>query len=294
MLQRLPTVADDMAALEDAPSDSLIRMFAYALSPGSRAVPVDQLAEAWGILFSRSYLSAEDLIQDMTGPAPHALSDETIRMLGEFVRTDCGHGGAFALETVRQGGNIDRAALIMIGDSQDLARVGFQGSTLLHLLADACEKHTRPALIRKAGKTLAGTYDGRGIPVLITILSLSDIGKEDLIAIQDVFTENEMTEVRNMNGTGNSAWQIFTAVSGRLCHNPQQERNKFIVAPAIHDTKLEEGLKKPSKKYDVFRDYTDNKGMEIADDTMPQKYAELLQNPADAVEIFRRQVRQKK
>ena len=110
-------------------------------------------------------------------------------MLSEFIKVDCSKGGAFVLNVIKKGGNLDRAALIMIAEPDDLAGVEHNGTTAVHLLVDACDKRVRPALIKRVGnRLLSSLYDSRGIPVFFSVLSLNDLCMDDLDAIIQVFS----------------------------------------------------------------------------------------------------------
>ena len=68
------------------------------------------------------FLSAEELVDEMQS-GEQRLGDGEKRMLREFIKADCANGGAFVLNVIKKGGNIDPAALIMIADLEDLAGI---------------------------------------------------------------------------------------------------------------------------------------------------------------------------
>jgi hypothetical protein len=281
------------STLEKASTEELFKMFESCVTTGSQRIPADMLAEAWGILFTRLYLSAEDLIEEMA--AGHGISEERRQTLHEFIRADCKRGGAFALAVSQRGGKIDKAALIMVADLSHVGSVDWQGTTALHMLAEACDKGIRPALIRNAGKTaLSETCDSKGTPVLITILSIGDLRKADLLAIKDVFPKDELKKIKNKNRTGKSAHEIYMEASGRLSRNAPLERNKFAVSHAVKDTRMERGLKKQISSHGRQSDIFGESGKESKGISMSQRYSQLTHNPLDNIELIRRQMKRKK
>ena len=169
-------------------------------------------------------------------------------MLCEFIRTDCATRGAFVLEVINTGGKIDRAALIMIADLRNLALVERDGTTAMHKMAEACDEGTRPALIERAGKELlAKTYDSRGIPVLLTILALADLRRQDLDAIKRVFLREELAKVMARSRTGENALNIFTRLAAGLRRRGPLKRNKFEVVHAIKTTNMESAHQIPDQ-----------------------------------------------
>ena len=191
---RSPIPNAEQAILENIGSAQLITLFESCLKTGLRGTNVRQLAEAWGTLFSNHYLSAEELVDEMQR-GEQRLGARNEQILKEFVKADCRSGGVFVLNVIKKGGNLDRAALIMIADLEDLAGIEHNGTTAIHLLADACDKWVRPALIRRAGKRLlSGVFDSRGIPVIFTIFSLGDLSLHDLDAIAALYFKTRMLQ----------------------------------------------------------------------------------------------------
>jgi hypothetical protein len=224
--------------LENYRPENLIALFASCKVRPSR-IPNNQLAEAWGILFSRFYLSEGDLVDSMKA-GEHKLGKEGGRMLREFISSDCAKGGHFVIEVITKGGSVDRAALFMIADLKDIAAIQHNGTTALHLLTDACDKYVRPALIEQAGKhLLSDVYNTHGMPVLFTIFSLPDLRGEDLDAIAKMFSQKDLEKVMNRNRSGKNAFEIFTETSLRFKTHVPGERNKFFVSHAVRTTTME-------------------------------------------------------
>jgi hypothetical protein len=236
---RTPIPNADQSRLEKCGTDQLLRFFACCPKTGTRVVDNCQLSDVWGTLFSRLYLSAEELVDEMQW-GEHRLDGEQESMLREFIRTDCRNGGLFVMDVIHKGGKIDRAALIMIADLDDFARIEYRGTTAIHLLADACDKWVRPALIRKAGPRLLSTvYDRRGIPVIFTIFSLGDISISDLEALAKVFSREDLKNLMCKNRTGKNALTVFTEIARSLKSHASLERNTFFKPSALKDTDIE-------------------------------------------------------
>jgi len=238
-MAHFPVPGSGRERLEDLTTDQLFGLFAfYAAKKSSTAVPSKDLAEAWGLLFSGLYLAAEELVSAMQS-GDHRLSPEREETLTGFIRADCHSGGAFVLAVARSGGKIDRAALIMLANLSDLGSVSSGGSTALHLLAAACDRRVRPVLIERAGKTaLSGIFDARGVPVLFTILGLSDITRQDIAAVEKVFSKDEMRAIKCRNRAGRNGLQMYTEVLRGLKTHEPRERNAFAIARAVKNTKL--------------------------------------------------------
>jgi hypothetical protein len=236
--------------MENLSSDQILVLFEACLKNGSNRSIYSQLPDAWGTLFSEMYLSAEDLVDEMKS-GKHKIGEKKESMLREFIRADCASGGAFVKTVIKNGGKIDRAALIMIADLECFAGLEFDGTTAIHQLTDACDKGVRPALIEKAGnKLLSRVYDTRGLPVLFLLLGLTDIGTYDLDAIAKVFSKEDLRRVMNRNRTGKDAFTVFTEVSNSLkCHAPG-ERNKFFVSHAVKSTNRESDLRMQVRSQD--------------------------------------------
>jgi hypothetical protein len=102
----------------------------------------------------------------------------------------------------------------------------------------------RPALIKKAGKRLLGElYDSRGIPALFSILTLGDVCRDDLDAIEKVFTNDDLKQVMHKEKRGKTALEVFVDASTRLKSHAPGERNKFMVVHAVKTTNLEGDLR---------------------------------------------------
>jgi hypothetical protein len=248
---RTPLPNADLSRLERCGSAELLGIFETCLKTGSKPSNYGLLADAWGRLFSELFLSAEELVDEMQRGVSR-LSDEQERMLREFIKADCASGGLFIFDVIKNGGKIDRAALIMIADLEDLAGIEYNGIMAIHLLVDVCDKKVRPVLIRRAGKRLLSQiYDRRGIPLIFSIFGLCDLCPEDLDAIASVFSRNELKNIMSKSRTGNNALDVFTNVAASMKRyslserNAVLERNAFNI-PAVKDTKEEE-LEKPVK-----------------------------------------------
>jgi hypothetical protein len=233
---RTPIPNAELSTLENLGTAQLLGFFESCLKTGSRVGDYGRLSDAWGTLFSGLYLSGEELIEEMQR-GEHRLGAKDERMLREFVSADCRNGGLFVLNVIKKGGTIDRAALIMIADLGDLAGIEHNGTTAIHLLADACDKGLRPALIRKAGnRLLSCVYDRRGIPVIFTIFALGDLCLYDLEAITKVFSEDELKKIMCRTRTGKNALTVFTEIALSLKSHAPLDRHMFFKSTAVKDT----------------------------------------------------------
>ena len=240
---RTPIPNAERLMLENLSSVQILALFEVSLKTGSNRGIYSQLPDAWGMLFSEMYLSAEDLVEEMKS-GKHKIGEKQENTLCEFIRAYCARGGPFVKNVIKNGGKIDRAALIMIADLECLAGVGCDGTTAIHQLIDACDKGVRPALIEKAGnKLLSRIYDSRGLPVLFLLFGLTDISTYDLDAIAKVFSKEDLRRIMNRNRTGKDAFTVFTEVSNSLKRHEPGERNAFFVSHAIKTTNPEGDLK---------------------------------------------------
>lgn len=206
---RTPIPNAHLARLEDCDPAELLGRFEYCLKTGSKKTEYGLLADAWGKLFSDLYLTPEELVDEMSH-GKHRLSGDQESMLREFVRADCANVGSFVVKVIKNGGKIDRAALIMLADLEELAGIEYNGMTAIHLLVDACDKKIRPTLIRKMGKRLLSqVYDRRGIPTIFLIFSLVDIYGDDLDAIAGIFSNDELRNIMSKSRTGNNALDVL-------------------------------------------------------------------------------------
>ena len=232
---RTPIPNAELSTLENLGTAQLLGFFESYLKTGPRAVDYGRLADAWGALFSGLYLSGEELIEEMQR-GEHRLGAKNEQMLRDFVSADCRNGGLFILNVIKKGGTIDRAALIMIADLGDLGGIEHNGTTAIHLLADACDKGLRPALIQKAGnRLLASVYDRRGIPVIFTIFALGDLCLFDLEAISQVFSKEELKNVMCRTRTGKNALTVFTEIALSLKSHAPLDRHMFFKGTAVKD-----------------------------------------------------------
>jgi hypothetical protein len=254
---RTPLPNAHLSRLERCGSAELLGIFETCLKTGSKKSAYGPLADVWGRLFSEIFLSAEELVDEMQREE-RRFSDDHERMLREFIRADCMSGGSFVMDVIRNGGKIDRAALIMIADLEDLAGVENNGTMAIQQLIEACDKKVRPALIRRAGKhLLSQVYDRRGIPLIFPIFGLCDLGGEDLDAIASVFSRDELKNIMSRSRTGNNALDVFTSASASMKRYPEQERNASLVRNAFYisaakDTR-KEGPEKPVKIEKISR-----------------------------------------
>ena len=254
---RPPVPNTRISRLEKCDSRQLLGIFEHCLKTGSRKTKYGQLPDVWGTLFSRMYISPVELVEAMQA-GEHRFGEESESMLSGFIRADCAGGGAFVLSVIKQGGMIDRSALIMIADLSDLASVEDDGITALHQLMSACDPRVRPVLITRAGRALlAGVYDRNGLPLLMSIFGLADLGTADLDAIAAVFSKDELRNVMSRTGMGRSALEVFIEVSAMLEGTSSPERNAFHTARAVQDADTEEA--KPANPHVRIRGGTGTK-----------------------------------
>jgi two-component system, response regulator PdtaR len=240
---RTPIPNAEIFLLENSSQQQLLKMFEYCLKTRSKTAEYGKLSGAWRLLFSDLYLSNIELEDEMESGVTR-LSEENGRMLREFIKADCANGGAFVLNIIKTGGMIDRSALILIADLEDLAGVVTEGTTALHLLAKACDKGVRPALIKKAGKRLlSSVFDRNGIPIMFLIFGLSDLYKKDLDAMEVVFSKDDLRQVKVQNRLGRNALEIFTEIAGPIRSRAPRERNTFFNSSAIKTTNMEGSIR---------------------------------------------------
>lgn len=298
-MSRIPDLRLPGQQLESFSTGQLFELFELFHKTKAKAITHAILTEAWGLLFSSVYLSAEDLVAGMQ-KGEHLLGEEQEHLLRDFIRADCAEGGVFVLDVIRKGGRIDRAALIMVADLADLAAVETAGSTALHLLAGACDKNVRPALIaRGEKKPLTTVYDSKGLPVLFTILTLTDLRKDDIKAIGQVFSRDELINVKSKNRTGRSVYEVYSEAVQRLKGHPPGDRNAFEIHRAVQNTNLRGELKSQMKPGPGAHPSSDVMG-ESRDEADPRKvgsrvrYGNLLTNPLDNMsELARKRVEKK-
>ena len=231
-----------LSKLEQCGSAELLKIFKTCLDSGSILPKASLLDGAWGRLFSELFLSAEELVNEIQ-QGEGRFKNEHEQMLRNFVKMDCASGGFFVFNVIRNGGKIDRAALFMIADLDDLAGIKRDGVTALEMLLDACDKKVRPALIKMAGKNLLSrVYDRRDLPLIFTLFGLCDLGPDDLDAIASVFSKEELRNIMSRSRTGKTALEVFTSVAESMKRYPPMERNASLVRnafyiPAEKDTK---------------------------------------------------------
>lgn len=253
---RVPPPMAYQAMIERCGPDGLLRIFRASLTTRPNKADYGLLAGAWGSLFARTYLSAEEMVDEMERGV-YRFSGDDDRMLRDFIRQDCASGGLFVVEVIRNGGTLDRAALVLFADLNDLATVEFNGVTAVQLLLEACDKRTRPYLIRKAGKHFLGeVYDKRDLPLIFTIYGLCDVRENDLDAIASVFTEKELGAIMSRSRTGNTALDVFTSIATALKRYPSYERDASLIRNPFFISAQKDALgKKPEKPRRTRRHY---------------------------------------
>jgi CheY-like chemotaxis protein len=235
---RSPIPNTTISQMESYSPEQLLSIFESFLKTGSTMAEHSLFIEAWATLFSRLYLTPEELTDTMEN-GEHRFGEDKEQMLREFIKADCASRGAFVLNIIKKGGMMDRAALIMIADLNDIAGIEHEDTTAIHMLVDACDKKVRPALIRKAGKRLLSTiYDHKDIPALFLFFSLNDLSISDLDAIEKVFSKDDLRKVMSRKRMGKNALQIFAEVSPKVRQNVARERNEFILPTAVKTTNL--------------------------------------------------------
>lgn len=222
--------------------EQLLSIFESCLKAGSIKAEHGLLYEAWATLFSKLYLTPDELIDNMES-GQHRLGKDKEAILCEFIKADCTSTGFFVLNVIKKGGMMDRAALIMIADLADLAGLEHENSTGLHMLVNACDKRVRPALIKRAGKNLLScVYDHKDLPALFLLFGLSDLSIADLDAIEKVFSKDDLQQVMSKKRLGKNALQVFTELSPKVRRNAPRERNAFSAPSAIRTTNLGKGV----------------------------------------------------
>ncbi len=235
---RTPIPNTKITQMENYSPEQLLGIFESYLKTGSTKAEHGLLYEVWATLFSKLYLTPEELI-DAIQSGQHRFGEDKERMLCEFIKADCASRGIFVLNVIKKGGMMDRAALIMIADLADIAGIEHEGTTALHMLVTACDKRVRPALIRRAGKRLlSSVYDHRDLPALFLFFGLSDLGMSDLDAIEEVFSKDDLRMVMSRNRRGRNALEVFSEVSPAVRQNIARERNVFDIPSAVRTTNL--------------------------------------------------------
>jgi two-component system, response regulator PdtaR len=201
-----------ISQLERATSDQLYEMFESSLKT-SKKFTYQDLSNAWGIFFSNLYLSSWELQTEMQSGI-HRLSEDKELVLREFIKMDCANKGPFVLTVIQKGGMIDRTALIMFSDIEDLAKLGKGRTTAIHMLIPACDRLALPFLIEKIGrKILATLFDKDGIPPIFTILSLAYLSEDDFKAIDRVFSHEDLKKIMAENRMGRNAFEVYKEIS---------------------------------------------------------------------------------
>ena len=229
--------------LETSEPAELLKRFETHLKTEVKGKDYKILPEVWGILFSKMFISPTDLINAMRS-GKHKLGEENVNMLRLFIKKDCMKGGRFVQTVIKKGGMIDRAALLMIADPHDLAKIEDDGTTAIHQLAEACDKRMRPELIRRFGKQLLSTlYDNKGMPVLFQIYGLGNLRIHDIDAIAEVFSKDELKKVKVKSGMGKDGLEIFNEISRSINYLAILEKTMAAVIPAEKRTEEEPDAK---------------------------------------------------
>lgn len=226
---RIPMPQSSLSWIEKASHRQLIELIGSSLTEGAKKPDDNTLFMAWGTLFSNLFLSSSDLQTDID-----TISEEDRELLRKVIHEDCTRSGKFVFSVIKKGANLDRSALVMIANFNDLARVEQDGEPALLLLMKTCDKSIRPALIVKAGKTLlAGIYDSNGVPLIFTVFGLSDLSVYDIDAIDKVLTKEELKKIMPKSGLGRSALDAYTEIATRMRENLAHQRKSFMNARAV-------------------------------------------------------------
>lgn len=225
---RIPMAHSSLSWIEKATPRQLIELFESSFADGQKRPDTETLFMAWGALFSSLFLSSSDLQDDID-----TISREDREMLCRVIHEDCLKSGKFVFTIIKRGANLDRSALVMIANFNDLARVEQDGEPAILLLLKTCDKSIRPALIIKAGKTLlAGIYDRNGVPLIFTVFGLSDLNVYDIDAIDKVLTKEELKKIIPKTGLGRNALDAYTEIATRMRENLAHQRKSFMSARA--------------------------------------------------------------
>jgi CheY-like chemotaxis protein len=215
------------SSLESATPRQLLELFGASLKKGPRKPDFRTLTVAWGVLFSSLFLSTMEVQSELHSK----ISPENQAMLREFVKADCARGGRFVFNVIKKGGHIDRSALIMIADLQDLAGITQDGVPAIHLLTRACDKNIRPCLIERAGKQLlSSVFDRDGLPVFFVILGLANLSIFDIDAIERVFSKDDLREIMVQNRTGRNGLEAFTEIATRMREHLNLQHKMFATS----------------------------------------------------------------
>jgi CheY-like chemotaxis protein len=213
-------------ALETSESYQLLERFATHEKTGVKSNEYKILPEIWGILFSNLFISPMDLIDGMRDGI-HKLGEENVHMLRLFIKEDCMSGGRFVETVIKKGGMIDRAALIIIADPHDLARIERDGTTAIHQLATVCDK------------LLSTLYDHNGMPALFLVFQRGDLRIHDLDAIGEVFSKSDLKKVKVKNGGGRDGLEIFNEISRSINYMAILEKTMAVAIPSEKKTEDE-------------------------------------------------------
>lgn len=226
---RMAMPQSSLSWIEKATPRQLIDLLGSSLVDGPKRPDAGTLFMAWGALFSNLFLSSSDLQNDID-----TISREDRELLCRVLHEDCTRrGGKFVLSLIQKGANLDRAALVVVANLNDLAAVTLDGEPAIILLIKTCDKSTRPLLIEKAGKRLlAGVNDRDGIPALFTVFGLGDLSVYDIEAVEKVFTKEELKKIIPKTGLGRSAFEPYNEIAKRLRASLAHQRKSFMSARA--------------------------------------------------------------
>jgi CheY-like chemotaxis protein len=250
------------SSLERATPRQLFELFESSLKGGPKKPDFRTLTVAWGLLFSSLFLSTMEVQSELH----NKISTENLAMLREVVKVDCAGQGRFVFNVIKKGGQIDRSALIMIADLQDLAGIEEDGVPAIHMLTKACDKSTRPILIERAGKQLlSSVFDRDGLPVFFTIMSMGNLSTYDLDVIEKVFSKDDLRQIMIQKRTGRNGLEIFTEISTRMRGNLAIQRKTFTnVRPEATGT--DKGVSGPPENLPVPDEK--GKGMPVDEETV--------------------------
>jgi len=226
---RMAMPHSSLSWIEKASPRQLIELFGSSFTDGSKRPDTGTLFMAWGTLFSSLFLSSSDLQNDID-----TISREDRELLCRVIHDDCTRrGGKFVFTILQKGANLDRAALVVIANLNDLATVAQDGEPAINMLIKTCDKSIRPLLIEKAGKRLlAGVNDRDGIPALFTVFGLGDLSVYDIEAVEKVFTKEELKKIVPKTGLGRSAFDAYNEVATRIRQSLAHQRKSFMNARA--------------------------------------------------------------
>jgi hypothetical protein len=107
---------------------------------------------------------------------------------------------------------------------------------------------------------------------------------DDLDAIAEVFSKDDLTRIMSRSGNGKNALEVFTGVSMSLKSHPPLERNAFFMTNAAKTTNRE-GAVRAQAKSPVKTGSINGARMKATDDgsmtSSSEKYEPLILDPVD-------------